>query len=93
MTFAGRYLKDHLSVIFMECLFVFIFAVVFFCTISRWLQFFTRPCSVFWQGQLFWGRVCTGHTKDIKGWFIFSPLGGQRCGRFWKRIFRGKELF
>ena len=30
MTFAGRYLKDHLSVIFMECLFVFIFADVFF---------------------------------------------------------------
>ena len=29
MTFAGRYLKDHLSVILMECLFVFIFAVVF----------------------------------------------------------------
>ena len=90
MTFAGRYLKDHLSVILMECLFVFIFAVVFSLYHLPLAAVFYPSLLCFLAGAAFLGQGLYRAYERHKRLVHFQSLGGAEVREVLEKDFQGK---
>lgn len=91
MTFAGRYLKDHLSVILMECLFVFIFAVVFSLYHLPLAAVFYPSLLCFLAGAAFLGQGLYRAYERHKRLVHFQSLGGGRGAGGFGKGFSGER--
>lgn len=91
MTFAGRYLKEHLSVIFIEFFFVFIFAAVFSLYHLPLAAVLYPAFLCFLAGAAFLGRRMHQAYVEHKRLVLLQSLKGIEVREVLEKQFQGKR--